>query len=56
MEAALALKEAKDSDAADRQLRAAAKLSPKDRTIQRRLAAVIALNIVHQPHAAGVAQ
>jgi tetratricopeptide (TPR) repeat protein len=56
VEAALALKEAKDYDAAERELRTAAKLSPRDRTIQRQLAAVIALNIVHQPHAAGVAQ
>lgn len=55
-EAALALKEAKNYDAAERELRAAAKLSPKDRNIQRQLAAVIALNIVHHRQEAGVEQ
>jgi tetratricopeptide (TPR) repeat protein len=49
IESALALKEAKDYYAAEKQLRLAAKLAPKDRTIQRQLAAVIALNLIHQP-------
>jgi tetratricopeptide (TPR) repeat protein len=49
IEAALALKEAKDYYAAEKQLRLAAKLAPKDRSIQRQLAAVIALNLIHQP-------
>lgn len=49
IEAALALKEAKDYTAAEGELRRAAKLAPKDRTIQRQLAAVIALNLIHQP-------
>jgi len=49
IEAALALKEAKDYTAAEDELRRAAKLAPKDRTIQRQLAAVIALNLIHQP-------
>jgi tetratricopeptide (TPR) repeat protein len=49
IEAALALKEAKDYDAAEGELRKAAKLAPKDRSIQRQLAAVIALNLIHHP-------
>jgi tetratricopeptide (TPR) repeat protein len=49
IESALALKEAKDYYAAEKQLRLAAKLAPKDRSIQRQLAAVIALNLIHQP-------
>lgn len=48
-ELGLALKEAKDFNAAEAELRKAARLSPKDRQIQRQLAAVIALNIVHHP-------
>lgn len=52
IEAALALKEAKDYDAAEGELRKAAKLAPKDRSIQRQLAAVIALNLIHQPQEA----
>jgi len=48
-EAGLALKEAKDYGAAENELRQAAKLAPKNRQIQRQLAAVIALNLVHQP-------
>jgi tetratricopeptide (TPR) repeat protein len=46
-EVGLALKEARDYNAAEAELRKAAKLAPKDRHIQRQLAAVIALNIVH---------
>lgn len=55
-EAALALKEAKDYSRAERELRQAAKLAPKDLQIQRQLAGVIALNLVHkQPLPTGVA-
>lgn len=54
LEAALALKEAKDYSAAEAELRAAAKLAPKDRVIQKQLAAVIALNMVHQPQKTGM--
>lgn len=53
-EAALALKDAKDYNGAEAALRKAAKLAPKDRQIQRQLAAVIALNIVHHPQEAGI--
>jgi len=35
-------------------LRKAANLAPKDRNIQRQLAAIIALNLVHHPHEVGV--
>jgi Flp pilus assembly protein TadD len=49
IETALALKEAKDYDAAEGELRKASKLAPKDRSIQRQLAAVIALNLIHHP-------
>ena len=52
IEAALALKDAKDYDAAEAELRKAARLAPKDRRIQRQLAAVIALNLIHQPQEA----
>jgi tetratricopeptide (TPR) repeat protein len=54
-EMGLALKEAKDFNAAEAELRKAATLAPKDRLIQRQLAGVIALNIVHRPIEAGVA-
>jgi tetratricopeptide (TPR) repeat protein len=50
LEAANALKEAKDYGAAEAELRTAAKLAPKDRLIQRQLAALVALNLMHQPH------
>ncbi|MEX2161675.1 MAG: tetratricopeptide repeat protein [Anaerolineales bacterium] len=53
-EAGLALKEAKDYSAAESELRQAARLAPKDRTIQRQLATVIALNLVHHRQEAGV--
>ncbi|MEX1071277.1 MAG: tetratricopeptide repeat protein [Anaerolineales bacterium] len=49
VEAALALKEAKDYGAAEAELRKAAMLAPKDRVVQRQLAALIALNLVHEP-------
>jgi len=48
-ELGLSLKDAKDYKAAEAELRKAAKLAPKDRHIQRQLAAVIALNLVHHP-------
>lgn len=48
-QAALALKEAKDYAAAEKGLRRAAELAPSNRSIQRQLAALIALNLVHQP-------
>lgn len=53
LQAALALKEAKDYAAAEEALRKAADLAPKDRGIQRQLAAVIALNLVHQSEQIG---
>jgi tetratricopeptide (TPR) repeat protein len=56
LEIGLALKEAKDFDGSEAELRRAAHLSPKDRHIQRQLAGVIALNIVHHPAEAGVTQ
>lgn len=56
VEAALALKEAKDYGAAEAKLRKAAKLAPKDRVVQRQLAAVIALNLVHEPQDAFLGQ
>ncbi len=49
LEAALALKEVKDYNAAEAALRKAALLAPRERNIQRQLAAVIALNLIHQP-------
>ncbi len=55
LEAALALKEAKDYATAENELRAAAKLAPKDARVQKQLAAVIALNLVHKPEGTGVA-
>jgi tetratricopeptide (TPR) repeat protein len=54
-EVGMALKEAKDFNAAEAELRKAARLAPKDRQIQRQLAAVIALNIVHHPVEVGAA-
>jgi tetratricopeptide (TPR) repeat protein len=53
-EAGLALKDAKDFTAAENELRKAAKLAPKDRNVQRQLAALIALNLVHHRQEAGV--
>jgi len=53
-EAGMALKDAKDFTAAESALRKAANLAPKDRNIQRQLAAIIALNLVHHPHEVGV--
>ncbi|MGH2582027.1 MAG: tetratricopeptide repeat protein [Anaerolineales bacterium] len=55
-EAGLALKEAKDYAGAEAELRKAAHLAPTDPQVQRQLAAVIALNMVHKTQEAGVAQ
>ncbi len=43
------MKEVKDYQGAEKMLRMAAKLSPKDTNIRRQLAGVIALNFVHSP-------
>ncbi len=53
-EAGMALKDAKDYTAAENELRKAAKLAPKDRNIQRQLAAIIAVNLVHHRQEVGV--
>ena len=55
-EAGLALKDAKDYAGAENELRKAAHLAPTDPHLQRQLAAVIALNMVHKSQEAGVAQ
>ena len=52
-EAGMALKDAKDYSAAESELRKAAKLAPKDRNMQRQLAAIIALNLVHHRQKVG---
>jgi tetratricopeptide (TPR) repeat protein len=52
-EAGMALKDAKDYTAAESELRKAARLAPKDRDIQRQLAAIIALNLVHHRQEVG---
>ncbi|MCL4256890.1 MAG: tetratricopeptide repeat protein [Anaerolineales bacterium] len=49
LQAAQALKDVKDYNAAEAALRKAAQLAPRERSIQRQLAAVIALNLIHQP-------
>ncbi|UYN89525.1 MAG: tetratricopeptide repeat protein [Anaerolineales bacterium] len=49
LQAAQALKDVKDYTAAEAALRKAAQLAPRERSIQRQLAAVIALNLIHQP-------
>lgn len=54
LQAGLVLKEAKDYSAAEAELRRAAELAPKDPRIQRQLAGLIALNLVHQPDKIGV--
>lgn len=48
-EAGMLLKEVKDYGGAERMLRRAADLAPKDIDIQRKLGAVIALSLVHRP-------
>lgn len=49
LQAGLALKEGKDYVEAETMLRRAAELAPNDPTIRRQLAAVIAINLVHNP-------
>jgi tetratricopeptide (TPR) repeat protein len=49
LQAGLALKEGKDYIEAESMLRRAADLAPNDPTIRRQLAAVIAINLVHNP-------
>lgn len=48
-QAGMTLKETKDYPNAERMLRKAAHLTPEDVSIQRQLAAIIALNLVHNP-------
>lgn len=50
LQAGLALKDGKDYIEAESMLRRAADLEPNDPTIRRQLAAVIAINLVHNPH------
>jgi Flp pilus assembly protein TadD len=49
LQAGLALKEGKDYLESESMLRRAADLAPNDPTIRRQLAAVIAINLVHNP-------
>jgi Flp pilus assembly protein TadD/AraC-like DNA-binding protein len=49
-QAGLALKESKDYKSSETMLRKAVSLAPNDLTIRRQLAAVVALNLVHNPH------
>jgi tetratricopeptide (TPR) repeat protein len=49
-QAGLALKEGKDYLESESMLRRAAELAPNDPAIRRQLAAVIAINLVHNPH------
>jgi tetratricopeptide (TPR) repeat protein len=53
-QAALALKESKDYLAAESMLRRAVELAPENVVIRRQLAAVVALNLVHNPHSMAV--
>ncbi|OGN94053.1 MAG: hypothetical protein A2Z71_11455, partial [Chloroflexi bacterium RBG_13_50_21] len=48
-QAGLALKESKDYKSSETMLRRAVSLAPNDLTIRRQLAAVVALNLVHNP-------
>ncbi len=48
-QAGLALKESKDYKSSESMLRRAVSLAPNDLTIRRQLAAVVALNLVHNP-------
>jgi tetratricopeptide (TPR) repeat protein len=54
--ASLALKECKDYVAAETMLRYAARLAPNDLNIRRQLGAIIALNLVHNPHEVSIKQ
>jgi tetratricopeptide (TPR) repeat protein len=49
LQAGLALKEGKDYLESESMLRRAADLAPNDTTVRRQLAAVIAINLVHNP-------
>ncbi len=49
LQAGLVLKECRDYQGAENMLRRAAELAPQDRFIHRQLAALIALNLVHNP-------
>jgi len=49
-QAGLALKESKDYKSSETMLRRAVSLAPNDLNIRRQLAAVVALNLVHNPH------
>jgi tetratricopeptide (TPR) repeat protein len=51
-EAGLAFKESKDYKSSETMLRRAVSLAPNDLNIRRQLAAVVALNLVHNPRAA----
>ena len=48
-QAGLALKESKDYKSSETMLRKAVSLAPNDLNIRRQLAAVVALNLVHNP-------
>jgi len=48
-QAGLALKESKDYKSSETMLRRAVSLAPHDLNIRRQLAAVVALNLVHNP-------
>jgi tetratricopeptide (TPR) repeat protein len=52
-QAGLALKEGKDYRGAESMLRRAATLAPSDVNIRRQLAAIAALNLVHNPRTGG---
>ncbi len=49
-QAGLALKESKDYKTSETMLRRAVSLAPNDLAIRRQLAAVVALNLIHNPH------
>jgi Tfp pilus assembly protein PilF len=53
-QAGLALKESKDYKSSERMLRRAVSLAPNDLAIRRQLAAVVALNLIHNPRAARI--
>jgi len=53
-QAGLALKESKDYKSSETMLRRAVSLAPNDPTIRRQLAAVVALNLIHNPRSARI--
>jgi predicted Zn-dependent protease len=55
-QAGLALKESKDYKSSETMLRRAVSLAPNDLTIRRQLAAVVALNLVHNPRSRNYAK